>query len=265
MSHNFFDITGKTVLVTGGTSGIGRAIALGCAQAGAKVLAGSTNPDKVAAMKKELAAFGGHHDATPINVTDEASVKAAFDFAVKKFGRVDALVHSAGVIKRQPSLEMPVEEWRRIIDVNLTGTFIVNQAAGRVMKNQEPNAASGERGCIVNIASLNSYISLTEVMAYASSKSGVMGIIRGLANEWAQYNIRVNGIAPGVFPTDLNRKLIEGTPRGEFLKAHTPQGRFGKAEELIGAAIYLMSPAASYTNGHTIIVDGGFLTRGVGI
>src|SRR3954463_15925611 len=264
MPHNFFDIANKTVLITGGTSGIGRAIALGCAQAGAKVIAGSTNPDKVAAMKKELAAFGDGNDATAINVADEASVKAAFEFAVKKFGRIDALVHSAGVIKRQPSLEMPVEEFRRIVDINLNGTFIVNQAAGRIMKNQTPNA-HGERGCVVNIASLNSYISLTEVLAYASSKSGVLGIIRGLANEWAQYGIRVNGIAPGVFPTDLNRKLIEGTPRGEFLKAHTPQGRFGQAEELVGAAIYLMSPAASYTNGHTIIVDGGFLTRGVGV
>jgi NAD(P)-dependent dehydrogenase (short-subunit alcohol dehydrogenase family) len=132
------------------------------------------------------------------------------------------------------------------------------------MKAQTPDG-QGERGCIVNIASLNSYISLTEVLAYASSKSGVLGIIRGLANEWAQYGIRVNGIAPGVFPTDLNRKLIEGTPRGEFLKAHTPAGRFGKAEELVGAAIYLMSPAASYTSGHTIIVDGGFMSRGVGI
>ena len=263
--YNGFNITNKIVLVTGGTSGIGRAIALGCAEAGAKVVAGSTNPDKVAAMKKELDAVGGGgHDATSLNVADEGSVKAAFEFTVKKYGRVDAVVNSAGVIKRQPSLEMSVEEFRRIVDINLTGTFIVNQAAGRVMKNQTPNA-NGERGSIVNIASLNSYISLTEVLAYASSKSGVLGIIRGLANEWAQYGIRVNGIAPGVFPTDLNRKLIEGTPRGEFLKAHTPQGRFGKAEELVGAAIYLISPAASYTNGHTIIVDGGFISRGVGV
>ncbi|HVT80294.1 MAG TPA: SDR family oxidoreductase [Phycisphaerae bacterium] len=268
MSYSGFDISNLSVLVTGGTSGIGRAIALGCAQAGAKVIAGSTNPDKVAAIKKELAGVAGEHagahDAVAINVADEASVKAAFEFAVKKFGRLDAVVHAAGVIKRQPSLEMPVEEFRRIIDINLTGTFIVNQAAGRIMKAQAPNSR-GERGCIVNIASLNSYISLTEVLAYASSKSGCLGIIRGLANEWAQHGIRVNGIAPGVFPTDLNRKLIEGTPRGEFLKAHTPQGRFGQADELVGAAIYLMSPSASYTNGHTVIVDGGFLTRGVGI
>jgi NAD(P)-dependent dehydrogenase (short-subunit alcohol dehydrogenase family) len=264
MASRYFDISNKVVFVTGGTSGIGRAIALGCAESGAKVIAGSTNPDKVAAIKKELAAHGTQHEATPINVADEASVKAAFDFVVQKYGKVDAVVHAAGVIKRQPSLEMPVEEWRRIVDVNLTGTFLVNQSAGRIMKGQTPNDI-GERGCIVNIASLNSFISLTEVMAYASSKSGVLGIIRGLANEWAQYGIRVNGIAPGVFPTDLNRKLIEGTPRGEFLKAHTPAGRFGRAEELVGAAIYLMSPSASYTSGHTLIVDGGFLTRGVGI
>lgn len=258
------DISNHIIVVTGGTSGIGRALALGFAQAGAKVVAGSSNPEKVAAMKKELSALGGTHEATPMNVVDEASVKAALELAVAKFGRIDAVVHAAGVIKRQPSLDMPVEEWRRICDVNLTGTFIVNQQAGRIMKAQTPDAL-GQRGCIVNIASLNSYISLTEVMAYASSKSGVMGIIRGLANEWAQHGIRVNGIAPGVFPTDLNRKLIEGTPRGEFLKAHTPLGRFGKAEELVGAAIYLISDSASYTTGHTIVVDGGFLTRGVGV
>jgi NAD(P)-dependent dehydrogenase (short-subunit alcohol dehydrogenase family) len=265
MPYPPFDITNKIVLITGGTSGIGKAIALGCAQAGATVLAGSSTPDKVAAMKAELNALGQNHDATPINVADEQSVKDAFDLAMKKYGRVDALIHAAGVIKRQPSLEMPAAEFRRIVDINLTGTFIVNQAAGRVMKDQTPDPVTGERGSIVNIASLNSYISLTEVMAYAASKSGVLGIIRGLANEWAQYNIRVNGIAPGVFPTDLNRKLIEGTSRGAFLTAHTPQGRFGKAEELVGAAIYLISPAATYTNGHTIIIDGGFLARGVGV
>jgi NAD(P)-dependent dehydrogenase (short-subunit alcohol dehydrogenase family) len=130
------------------------------------------------------------------------------------------------------------------------------------MKDQSPDA-QGLRGAIVFIASLNSFISLNEVLAYAASKSGVMGLTRGLANEWAQYGIRVNGIAPGVFPTDLNRPLIEGTPRGAWLKQHTPLGRFGSADELAGAALYLISPAASYTTGETIIVDGGFLTRGV--
>lgn len=262
MAYSGFDISGKVVLVTGGTSGIGRAIALGCAQAGAKVVAGSTNPDKVAAIKKELDACGGTHDATPVNVADEKSVQEAVAFTVKKFGRLDAVVNAAGVIKKVPSLEMTTDEFERIVKINLTGSFIVAREAGKVMKDQQPNA-NGERGSIVFIASLNSFISLSEVLAYASSKSGVMGLTRGLANEWAQYGIRVNGIAPGVFPTDLNRPLIEGTARGQWLKQHTPMGRFGQADELAGAAIYLISPAASYTNGETIIVDGGFLTRGV--
>ena len=253
------DVSGKVVFVTGGTSGIGRAIALGFAEAGAKVVAGSTNPDKVAAIKKEL---GAGHEATTINVADAASVTSAIEFARKSFGRLDVVVNAAGVIKRQPSLEMTPEEFRRIVDVNLTGSFLVAQAAARVMKDQSPGA-KGERGNVIFVASLNSYISLVEVLAYAASKSGVLGLVRGLANEWAPLGIRVNAIAPGVFPTDLNRPLIEGTERGKMLKWHTPMGRFGEAEELVGAAIYLASPSASYTSGHTIIVDGGFMSKGV--
>jgi NAD(P)-dependent dehydrogenase (short-subunit alcohol dehydrogenase family) len=259
MAYSGFDITGKVCLVSGGTSGIGREIALGFAQAGAKVLAGSTNPDKVAGIRNEL---GKGHEAVQLDVSDPGSAQRAVDFAVKTFGRLDVLVNAAGVIQKVPSLDMKVEDFERVIRINLIGTFIINQAAGRQMKTQQPNA-QGERGCIVNIASLNSYISLSEVLAYAASKSGVLGIIRGLANEWAQHGIRVNGIAPGVFPTDLNRPLIEGTPRGEWLKKHTPLDRFGEARELVGAAIYLSSPAASFTTGETMIVDGGFLSRGV--
>jgi NAD(P)-dependent dehydrogenase (short-subunit alcohol dehydrogenase family) len=259
MAYQGFDIAGKVCFVTGGTSGIGLAIAKGFAAAGAKVVAGSSNPDKVRAVAKEL---GAGNDALQVNVADEASVKAAVDHVLNRFGRIDAAVNAAGVIKRQPSLEMPVAEFRRIVDINLVGNFIVDQAVGRVMKDQSPDER-GQRGSIVNIGSLNSFISLTEVLAYAASKSGVMGLTRGLANEWAQYGIRVNGIAPGVFPTDLNRSLIEGTPRGEWLKKHTPLGRFGQADELVGAAIYLISPASTYTTGETIIIDGGFLARGV--
>lgn len=259
MGYNGFDITGKVCLITGGTSGIGRAIALGCAASGAKVVVGSTNPDKVSAMVKEL---GAGHDGVQLDVGSEESVKKAFDFAVSKFGRVDAVVNAAGVIKKQPSLDMPVSEFDRIVRTNLTGSFIVAQQAGRVMKGQNADA-KGLRGNIVFIASLNSFISLSEVLAYASSKSGVLGLIRGLANEWAQYGIRVNGVAPGIIPTDLNRPLIEGTPRGEWLRKHTPLDRFGTAEEMVGAALYLMSPAASFVTGETIIADGGFLSRGV--
>src|SRR3954462_1870448 len=259
MAYQGLDVSNKVCLVTGGTSGIGRAIALGFAQAGARVVAGSTNPDKVSAIKKEL---GGENDGVQMDVSNEKSGAEAVSYTKRKFGRLDAVVNAAGVIKKQPSLEMPVDEFERIVRVNLTGSFIVAQQAGRAMKDQQPNA-KGERGSIVFIASLNSFISLSEVLAYASSKSGVMGLIRGLANEWAQLGIRVNGIAPGVFPTDLNRPLIEGTERGAFLKKHTPLNRFGDADELVGAAIYLVSPSASYTTGETIIVDGGFLSRGV--
>jgi NAD(P)-dependent dehydrogenase (short-subunit alcohol dehydrogenase family) len=253
------DVSGKVVLVTGGTSGIGRAIALGFAEAGAKVVAGSTNPDKVAAIAKEL---GQGHHAVQMDVSNEASVTAAIGEAAKKFGRLDVVVNAAGVIMRKPSLELATEDFERIVRVNLTGSFIVCREAARVMKEQSPGA-KGERGNIVLIASLNSFISLSEVLAYACSKSGVLGLIRGLANEWGGIGIRVNGIAPGVIPTDLNRPLIEGTPRGASLRGHTTIGRFGDADELVGAAIYLASPSASYTTGETIIVDGGFLAKGV--
>jgi len=254
------DVSGMVTLVTGGTSGIGRAIALGFAQAGAKVVAGSTNPEKVAAIAKEL---GSSHHAVQMDVSNEASVIAAMKSAKEKFGRIDCVVNAAGVIAKKPSLEVTTEDFDRIVRVNLTGSFVVAREAARIMKDQAPTGSKQLRGCITFIASLNSYISLSEVLAYASSKSGVLGLVRGLANEWAKLGIRVNAIAPGVFPTDLNRPLIEGTERGKWLTAHTPMNRFGEAEELVGAAIYLASPSASYTTGETIIVDGGFLARGV--
>jgi NAD(P)-dependent dehydrogenase (short-subunit alcohol dehydrogenase family) len=189
-------------------------------------------------------------------------VDAAVAHTVKRYGKLDAVVNAAGVIQKKPSLNVTVEEFERIVRINLTGSFIVARAAGRVMKEQAPDAR-GQRGSIVFIASLNSYISLSEVLAYASSKSGVLGLVRGLANEWGSLGIRVNAIAPGLFPTDLNRHLIENTPRGDFMKDHTPLARFGTSDELVGAAIYLISPSASFTDGQTIIVDGGFMSRGV--
>jgi len=197
-----------------------------------------------------------------MDVASESSVRSAVDEAAKKFGRLDVVVNAAGIIMRKPSLELATEDFERIVRVNLTGSFVVCREAARVMKEQSPGA-KGERGNIVLIASLNSFISLSEVLAYACSKSGVLGLIRGLANEWGNIGVRVNGIAPGVIPTDLNRPLIEGTPRGASLKGHTTLGRFGDADELVGAAIYLASPSASYVTGETIIVDGGFLAKGV--
>jgi NAD(P)-dependent dehydrogenase (short-subunit alcohol dehydrogenase family) len=261
MASNYkgLDITGKVVLVTGGTTGLGKAISLGLASAGAKVVAGSSSAGKVDAVAREL---GHGHHAMQIDVTSEESVAKAVATTIEKFGRLDAVVNAAGVIARGPSIDFATSEFERIIKVNLTGSFIVAKAAAKAMLGNAPDA-QGHRGSVVFIASLNSYISLSEVLAYAASKSGVLGLVRGMANEWAAKGIRVNAIAPGVFPTDLNRPLIEGTPRGEWLKKHTPEGRFGYSDELVGATIYLISPSASYTNGHTLIVDGGFLSRGV--
>lgn len=262
MAYTGFDISNKVCLISGGTSGIGRAIALGYAACGAKVVAGSTNPDKVAGIRKELAAHGDGHDAVTLDVSNQQSVQAAVDHVAKKYGRIDVMVNAAGVTKRQPTIEMSVEDFERIIRVNLIGNFIIAQAVGRVMKDQSPDA-QGVRGAIVNIASLSSFVALEGVCAYGCSKTAVMHLTKSLANDWAQYAIRVNAIAPGVFPTDLNRSLIEGTPRGEWFKKHTPMNRFGNADELVGAAIYLVSPAASFTTGETLIVDGGFLAKGV--
>jgi len=259
MAYRGFDVTGRVCLVSGGTSGIGRAIALGYAAAGAKVVAGSSNPDKVAAIKKEL---GEGNEAVQLDVSDPKSAAAAVDFTVKKFGRIDVLVNAAGTIKRQPTLEVSLEDFERIIRVNLIGSFVIAQAAGRVMKDQKPDD-QGIRGAIINIASVSSFAALEGVCAYGCSKAGVIGLTKSLANDWAQYGIRVNAIAPGFIPTPLNRGLIEGTPRGDWIKKHTPFGRFGNADELVGAAIYLISPAASFTSGDTMIVDGGYLARGI--
>jgi NAD(P)-dependent dehydrogenase (short-subunit alcohol dehydrogenase family) len=259
MAYAGLDISGKICLIPGGTSGLGRSIALGYAEAGATVIAGSTNLDKVDVMRKEL---GAGHDAVRLDVSDAASVQSAIDTVIKKYGRIDAMVNAAGVLKRQPTLEMPVEQFERIIRINLVGSFIIAQAIGRVMKDQAPDAA-GIRGSIVNIASISSFVALEGVCAYGCSKAGVMALTKSLANDWAQYGIRVNAIAPGFFPTPINRSIIEGTPRGDWIIKHTPAGRFGKGDELVGAAIYLISPAASFTTGETLVVDGGFLAKGI--
>jgi NAD(P)-dependent dehydrogenase (short-subunit alcohol dehydrogenase family) len=228
-------------------------------KAGATVVAGSSNPDKVSNIKKELGAAG---DAIQLDVTNPQSVEAAIDYCKGKYGKIDAVVNAAGVIKRQPTIEMPVEEFTRIVRVNLIGSFIVSQAAARVMKEQTPDGR-GVRGCIMHVASASSFAALEGVCAYGCSKAGIVALVKSLANDWAQYGIRVNAIAPGFIPTPLNRALIDGTPRGDWIKKHTPWGRFGDAEELVGAALYLLSPAASFTTGETIIIDGGFLSRGI--
>ena len=257
MAFAGFDLTGKTALVTGGTSGLGRAIALGLAQSGASVIVASRDESKIAGTVEALKPCVDSCDGISLNVGDPGSIAAAFERVKGERDRLDILVNAAGTIQKKDPLEVTLEEWEHVLRVNLTGTFLCCQAAARMMKERDG-------GAILNIASLTSFVGFSEVTAYGASKAGIAQLTQSLANDWARYGIRVNAIAPGVFPTPLNRKLLEGTPRGEWLRRHAPMERFGEAEEIAGAAIYLVSPAASFTTGEVLAVDGGFLARGVG-
>ena len=187
---------------------------------------------------------------------DAQSLHELLAACAERFQQVDILVNCAGIIKRAPTVSFPESEWQKIVDVNLTGTLRACQIFGAHM-------LANKSGRIINIASLNTFVSLTEVAAYASTKAGVAALTRSLAVEWAKEGVLVNAIAPGVFRTDLNANLLDNSPRGKELLMRTPMGRFGRTEELQGAAVYLASAAASFVTGQILVVDGGFLASGV--
>jgi NAD(P)-dependent dehydrogenase (short-subunit alcohol dehydrogenase family) len=256
MGFNALNLNDKIAVVTGGTSGIGRALSLGLAEAGAHVIATARREQQVDETAQEIESRGHQTLRCVSDVCDRASLEHLLVAVLERFGQVDILINCAGRIKRTPTLTMPEDEWNAILDTNLTGTLRACQVFGKPMLERG-------YGRIVNITSLNSFVALNEVAAYAASKAGVTSLTRSLAIEWSKKGVNVNAIAPGVFRTDLNAQLLDSTPRGQELLMRTPMGRFGKTEELIGAAIYLSSEAASFVTGQTLVVDGGFLASGV--
>ncbi len=253
---NLLSLDGKVAVVTGGTSGIGRAMSLGLAEAGANVVATARRPQQVEETAAAIEKLGRKTLRIASDVCDRKSLETLLAETVKSLGKVDILINCAGRIKRTPTISVTEEEWNGILDTNLTGTLRACQVFGAHMLERG-------YGRIINIASLNSFVALHEVAAYAASKAAVMSLTRSLAVEWSRKGITVNAIAPGVFRTELNANLLDSTPRGQELLMRTPMGRFGKTEELIGAAIYLASDAASFVTGETLVVDGGFLASGV--
>ena len=239
----------------GGTSGIGRALALGLAQAGADVAASSRSRKMVEATADEIEALGVASLRVSSDVCDRDSLKTLRDSALARFGTIDMLINSAGVTRRVPTLDMDDELWNHILDVNLTGTLRACQIFGEEMLRRR-------FGRIINIASLSSFVAFQEVAAYGASKAAVASLTRSLAVEWSHLGVTVNAIAPGIFPTLLNSKIID-SPRGQELLVRTPMGRFGETSELVTTAIYLASRETSFTTGQIITVDGGMMASGV--
>ena len=247
-----FDLTGKTALITGSSDGLGLAMARGLAEAGATLILNGRNQDKLAAAVSGLAALGHQVSGAAFDVADEAAVQAAFARFDQDGTAVDILINNAGIQFRKPMVELETADWRRVLETNLTSAFVVGREAARRM-------IARRGGKIVNIGSLTSELARATVAPYTAAKGGIKMLTRSMAAEWAAHNIQANAIGPGYIVTEMNKALVDNPSFDAWVKGRTPTGRWGVPEDLIGAAVFLASPASAYVNGQIIYVDGGMM------
>jgi NAD(P)-dependent dehydrogenase (short-subunit alcohol dehydrogenase family) len=252
MTNPSFSLSGRKALVTGASRGIGEALAVGLAEAGADVAVAARELSSLASAESAISAAGRKSAVIVIDVRDATAIRAGVDKAAQALGGLDILVNNAGVEEVRNSLAVDEALWDRIVDTNLKGAFFCAQAAARVM-------AANAGGAIVNLCSLTSEVGVPTAVPYGSSKSGLLGMTRALAAEWAAKGIRVNGIGPGYFRTDLTEVFYRNAEWQQAMLAKIPLRRFGRLEDLVGAAVFLCSDAAAYITGQCLYIDGGYL------
>jgi gluconate 5-dehydrogenase len=252
-ARDLFDLSGKTALVTGSSGGLGLSMAHGLAEAGAAVILNGRDESKLAAAAHKLTSTGHQVTTCAFDVSDEQAVMAAFEGFDRSGRTIDILVNNAGIQLRKPMVDLAVDEWRRVLETNLTSAFVVGREAARRM------IARGEGGKIINIGSLTSEVARATVAPYTAAKGGIKQLTRSMAAEWAAHGIQANAIGPGYIITDMNKALVEDAKFDAWVRGRTPSGRWGVPDDLIGVTVFLASAASAYVNGQIIYVDGGML------